>query len=485
LTEYKEKLAVLSSADKCYSSQEINNCNFLLESEKEKYQDLEEVSKEKEIELSQLTKEIEVLNAKVSSLFEIIQSQEEELTEYINKEELAILSAADKNSSTQEIINYKLLVESEKKKYQDLEEISKKKEIEFTKENVILNTKVNSLIQEIKNQEEQLTGYKNKEKLAVLSSADKKNSSQEIINCKLLLESEKKKYQDLEEVSKKKELVLTKENQVLKLKVNSLMQVIQSQEKQLTAYKNKEKLTIQSSNMTEKSNSSQEIINSKLLLEIEKKKYQGLEEISKKKEIEFTKETEVLNTQVKSLMQEIQSHEERLTGYKKREKLAILSSAGRSNFSQEMETLNKKIEMCNKETVTLRQSSETVVKEYKILKISLTDYKNWEGNQTHSLGNLYKSIETLESKLENYENSLLSVNCDLPFSVEDAVIINASTVVNSNCNWNWQFETREDRILVFSLVPIPEHNFTEEEINNFFTVFFRIFQHYSISFQNL
>jgi hypothetical protein len=69
--------------------------------------------------------------------------------------------------------------------------------------------------------------------------------------------------------------------------------------------------------------------------------------------------------------------------------------------------------------------------------------------------------------------------------VEDAVIINASTVVNSNCNWNWQFETREDRILVFSLVPIPEHNFTEEEINNFFTVFFRIFQHYSISFQNL
>nr|CAH0099314.1 unnamed protein product [Daphnia galeata] len=440
LTEYKEKLAVLSSPDKSNSSQEINNCNFLLESEKKKYQDLEEILKKKEIES---TKENEILNTKVQNLTQEMKNQEEQLTGYKNKEKLLVLSTADKNNSTQEILNSKILLESEKKKYQDLEEISKKKEIELTKENEILNTKVQNLTQEIKNQEEQLTGYKNKEKLAVLSSVDKNNSSQEIINCKLLLENEKKKYKDLEEVLKKKEIELTKEIEVLNTKVNSLLEVIQSQEKQLTGYKNKEKLTILTSAEIEKNNSTKEMNKS---LEIEKKKYQDLEEISKKKEIELTKENEVLNTKVKSLTEEIQSQEEQLTGYKNREKLAILSAA---NFSREMETLNNKIEMCNKETFTLRQSSETIAEENQKLKISLTDCKNRKENQTLSVGNLDKTIGTPELKLGNNKSSYLTVNCDIdiPVSVEDYVIINATVHANSNCNWDWQFETKEDRIL--------------------------------------
>jgi hypothetical protein len=465
LTGYKDKLTVLSSAFKRNFSQELINSKLLVESEKKKYQDLEEILKKKEIES---TKENEILNTKVQNLTQEMKNQEEQLTGYKNKEKLAVLSTADKNNSTQEILNSKILLESEKKKYQDLEEISKKKEIELTKKNEILNTKVQNLTQEIKNQEEQLTGYKNKEKLAVLPTVDKNNSSQEIINCKLLLENEKKKFKDLEEVLKKTEIELTKETEVLNTKVNSLLEVIQSQEKQLTGYKNKEKLTILTSAEIEKNNSTKEMNKS---LEIEKKKYQDLEDISKKKENELTKENEVLNTKVKSLTEEIQSQEEQLTGYKNREKLAILSAA---NFSREMETLNNKIEMCNKETFTLRQSSETIAEENQKLKISLTDCKNRKENQTLSVGNLDKTIGTPELKLGNNKSSYLTVNCDIdiPVSVEDYVIINATVHANSNCNWDWLFETKEDRILVFSLVPISDHNFTEEKMNNFFTVFF-------------
>ena len=482
LTGYKEKLAVLSAADKNNSIQEIINNKLLVESEKKKYQDLEEISKKKEIEL---TKENEILNTKVQNLKQEIKNQDEQLTGYKNKEKLANLTSSEteKSNSAQELVDSKLLLESEKKKYQDLEKILKNNEIESTKENEVLNTKVKSLMQEIQSQEEQLTGYKNREKLAILTSVtEKNNSSQEIINCKLLLENEKKKYQDLEEVSKKKEIEFTKEIEVLNTKVNSLLEVIQSQEKQLTGYKNKEKLTILTSAETEKNISTQEIINNSL--ESENKKYRELEEISKKKEMELTKENEVLNTKVKSLTQEIQSQEEQLTGYKNREKLAILSTA---NFSREIETLNNKIEMCNKETITLRQSSETIAKENQKLNISFTDCKNRKEKRTLSVGNLDMTIGTPELKLGNNKSSHLRVNCDIgvPVSVKYSVIINATVHANSNCNWDWQFETSEDRILVFSLAPIPEHNFTEEEINNFFTVFFRIFQHYSISFQNL
>ena len=143
--------------------------------------------------------------------------------------------------------------------------------MEFAKEIEELNTKINKLMQENKNQEEQLTGYK--EKLAVLSAADKNNSIQEIINNKLLVESEKKKYQDLEEISKKKEIELTKENEILNTKVQNLKQEIKNQDEQLTGYKNKEKLANLTSSETEKSNSAQELVDSKLLLESEKKKY--------------------------------------------------------------------------------------------------------------------------------------------------------------------------------------------------------------------
>jgi hypothetical protein len=197
--------------------------------------------------------------------------------------------------------------------------------------------------------------------------------------------------------------------------------------------------------------------------------------LSKKKEIEFTKEIEALNTKVEKLMQKMQKQDKQLIEpCKNKGKVAILSSAEKIYFSREIETLNKKIEMCNKETFTLRQSSETIAEENQKLKISLTDCKNRKENQTLSVGNLDKTIGTPELKLGNNKSSYLTVNCDIdiPVSVEDYVIINATVHANSNCNWDWLFETKEDRILVFSLVPISDHNFTEEKMNNFFTVFF-------------
>jgi hypothetical protein len=253
-------------------------------------------------------------------------NQEEQLTGY--KVKLAFLSSADKSNFSQELIDSKLLVESEKKKYQDMEEFLKKKELVLTKENEVLNTKVKSLMEENKNQEKQLTGYK--EILAVLSCEDKKNISQKLIDSKLFLESEKKKYQDLEEDSKNKKFELTKENEVLSKKVNSLMQENKNQEEQLTGCKVK----LASLSSADKSNFSQELIDSKLLVESEKKKFQDLEEISKKKEIEFTKENKILNTKVNSLILEIKNQEEQLTEYK--EKLAVLSSADKNNSSQEI-----------------------------------------------------------------------------------------------------------------------------------------------------
>jgi hypothetical protein len=209
-----------------------------------------------------------------------------------------------------------------------MEEFLKKKELVLTKENEVLNTKVKSLMEENKNQEKQLTGYK--EILAVLSCEDKKNISQKLIDSKLFLESEKKKYQDLEEDSKNKKFELTKENEVLSKKVNSLMQENKNQEEQLTGCKVK----LASLSSADKSNFSQELIDSKLLVESEKKKFQDLEEISKKKEIEFTKENKILNTKVNSLILEIKNQEEQLTEYK--EKLAVLSSADKNNSSQEI-----------------------------------------------------------------------------------------------------------------------------------------------------
>jgi hypothetical protein len=170
---------------------------------------------------------------------------------------LAVLSCEDKKNISQKLIDSKLLLESEKKKYQDLEEDSKNKKFELTKENEVLSKKVNSLMQENKNQEEQLTGCK--VKLASLSSADKSNFSQELIDSKLLVESEKKKFQDLEEISKKKEIEFTKENKILNTKVNSLILEIKNQEEQLTEYK--EKLAVLSS--ADKNNSSQEILRQK------------------------------------------------------------------------------------------------------------------------------------------------------------------------------------------------------------------------------
>ncbi len=194
--------------------------------------------------------------------------------------------------------------------------------------------------------------------------------------------------------------------------------------------------------------------------------------LSKKKEIEFTKEIEALNTKVEKLMQKMQKQDKQLIEpCKNKGKVAILSSAEKIYFSREIETLNKKIEMCNKETFTLRKSSETIAGENQKLKTSLTNCKNRKENRTLSVGNLDMTIGTPELKLGNNKNSHLRVNCNIPVSVEDSVIINATSVANSNCKWDWQFKTSEDRILVFSLIPNQDHSFTKEEIHSFFTVF--------------
>ena len=252
------------SLDQKIEKCQIINSKLVVVSEK-KCQDLEEMLSFSQKKETEFATEIEGLSAKVKSLMQENKNQEEELTGYENKEKLAVLSSVDKNNSD------KIISDSDKKKYKELEEHSKKKEMEFAKEIEELNTKINKLMQENKNQEEQLTGYK--EKLAVLSAADKNNSIQEIINNKLLVESEKKKYQDLEEISKKKEIELTKENEILNTKVQNLKQEIKNQDEQLTGYKNKEKLANLTSSETEKSNSAQELVDSKLLLESEKKKY--------------------------------------------------------------------------------------------------------------------------------------------------------------------------------------------------------------------
>nr|CAH0099316.1 unnamed protein product [Daphnia galeata] len=193
--------------------------------------------------------------------------------------------------------------------------------------------------------------------------------------------------------------------------------------------------------------------------------------LSKKKEIEFTKEIEALNTKVEKLMQKMQKQDKQLIERcKNNKKVAILSSTEKIDFSREIETLNNKIEMCNKDMVTLRQSSEKIAEENQKLKTSLTDCKNREECQTLSVGNLEETIGTPELKLGNNENPHLSVNCKIPVSVEDSVIINATSVANSNCKWDWQFKTSEDRILVFSLIPNQDHSFTKEELYSFFTI---------------
>ena len=56
-----------------------------------------------------------------------------------------------------------------------------------------------------------------------------------------------------------------------------------------------------------------------------------MEEFSKKKELVLTKENEVLNTKVKSLMEENKNQEKQLTGYT--EILAVLSCEDKKNIS--------------------------------------------------------------------------------------------------------------------------------------------------------
>ena len=154
-----------------------------------------------------------------------------------------------------------------------------------------------------------------------------KNEKCQIINCKFLVECDKKR-QDLEDMlslSKKKEIEFAKDNERLSAKVEKLMQENKNQEERLAGYK------VQ---LTDRSNFSQELVNNQLLLDSEKKKYQELEEVSKNKEIELTKKSEVLNAKVKSLMEENKNQEEQLTEYK--EKWAVVSSPDKNNSSQKL-----------------------------------------------------------------------------------------------------------------------------------------------------
>nr|CAH0099315.1 unnamed protein product [Daphnia galeata] len=129
------------------------------------------------------SKLVVVSEKKCQDLEEMLSLSKKKETEFAKENE--VLSAKVKNKNNSD----KIILDSEKKKYKELEEHSNKKEIEFAKEIEKLNTNIEKLMQKNKNQEEQLTGYK--DKLTVLSSAFKRNFSQELINSKLLVESEK------------------------------------------------------------------------------------------------------------------------------------------------------------------------------------------------------------------------------------------------------------------------------------------------------